>query len=85
MSDVDLLRIRPPAWMERAACIGREPDLFFGTETGPGKAAAAKRICASCPVVAECRAFADAEGLLGVWGGTTTKERRAAARGGGSP
>ncbi|USX50599.1 WhiB family transcriptional regulator [Lentzea sp. HUAS12] len=41
----------PPAWRERAACAGSDPSLF---DTA-GRIAAAKKVCASCPVIDECR------------------------------
>ena len=44
-------------WIERARCIGEDPELFFpvGT-TGPAIAQTARAIevCAGCPVRAEC-------------------------------
>lgn len=70
----------------RAAC--REPgidaDLFFPVgDSGPAvrQAAAAKAVCARCPVVAQCRdwALASAE-PDGIWGGMTAAERRIARR-----
>ncbi len=41
----------PPAWRERAACSDADPSLF---DTA-GRIAAAKKVCATCPVLAECR------------------------------
>ncbi|MFJ8811650.1 WhiB family transcriptional regulator [Amycolatopsis thermoflava] len=66
------------AWHEHAACRGTDPDAFF-PDPGPGAAeltAAAKRVCAVCPVRAACEAWArthDEE--FGVWGGQTEQER----------
>ncbi len=64
--------------MERAQCRGHDPELFF-PEPGPHMApamAAAKAICAMCPVVGECLSYALAEvGIVGVWGGTSVRER----------
>lgn len=58
----------------RAACRDADPDLFFpefGESAGP-----AKRICAGCPVQAECLAFAVASGeRFGVFGGLSERER----------
>lgn len=42
---------QPPAWRERAACAESDPDLFHNSH----RIAAAKAVCASCPVLAECR------------------------------
>lgn len=79
-------------WWSRAACLTAEPDLFFPISlTGPARlqVAAAKAVCAGCPVKAQCLSYALAAGPLhGVWGGTTDEERRRhkpAAAAGGSP
>jgi WhiB family redox-sensing transcriptional regulator len=72
-------------WQQDAACKDApDPDVFF-----PGKgedAEAAKRVCASCPVLGECLEFALAtmrapERDHGVYGGLTPAER-ARLRGG---
>ena len=73
-------------WTERAACHepGVDPELFFPvSESGlaAGEAAAAKAICARCPVAAECLAWALRAGEpAGIWGGTTPEERRLSRR-----
>lgn len=68
-------------WRDRAACLGLDPELFFPvSDVGPGavQTAAAKAVCARCPVRAECLADAlDAGNDYGVWGGLTEDERRA--------
>lgn len=70
----------PEHWSARAACLREDPELFFPvTETGPGseQVTLAKKICAHCPVVAECLAYALHAGEhTGIWGGTTPYERR---------
>ncbi|MET8944992.1 WhiB family transcriptional regulator [Streptomyces sp. NPDC004542] len=71
-------------WLRAAACVGEDPELFFpvGT-TGPAlrDAAAAKRVCARCPVTSPCLAYALAYGRTsGVWGGTCEEERDALLR-----
>jgi len=47
-------------WRSRAACLGADPELFFpAAEGGPvydAQVAAAKAMCARCPVTAECLA-----------------------------
>jgi hypothetical protein len=65
-----------PAWMERAACRGADPALFFPT-LGANTAAKAKAICAGCAVRQECLeyALADPESA-GVWAGMAERERR---------
>lgn len=65
---------RPP-WMDRAACTGVPLRLFFpavGEPTEP-----AKKICASCPVIAPCYHYAiDTPWLTGIWAGTSERQRR---------
>lgn len=73
-------------WVSRAACRRADPELFFPAPDAvvSGAAAAAKAVCARCPVRAPCLAYALATGQqYGVWGGATEGERRAMARGGG--
>jgi hypothetical protein len=56
-------------WQARAACRGMGSDLLFptsGNALGP-----ARRICARCPVLEECRTTAlDDPSLYGVWART---------------
>lgn len=64
-------------WRERAACKGLNPSLFF-TEKGPGRGdpyTEARKVCATCPVTAECLEVGIAE-KIGMWGGLSPKERR---------
>ena len=64
-----------PSWRRRAACRGLDPDLFFPERGESG--AAAKAVCAQCPVTRQCLAFALAnDETLGVWGATTPRARR---------
>lgn len=70
------------SWTERAACKTRKDiefvPVYEGAITAEWKAnaAAAKAVCASCPVKADCLADALAHwGTAGIWGGTTEKER----------
>jgi WhiB family transcriptional regulator, redox-sensing transcriptional regulator len=62
-------------WLERAACRGRDVELFYSLEEEDVRAALA--ICAVCEVQTECyeRAMTGRE-AFGVWGGTTETERR---------
>jgi WhiB family redox-sensing transcriptional regulator len=70
-------------WQLAGACRTADPDLFFHPEgeRGPRKYArdaAATAICASCPVIAQCREHALAvREPYGVWGGLTEDEREA--------
>jgi WhiB family redox-sensing transcriptional regulator len=68
------------------ACLDEDPELFFPIgNTGPAllQIEQAKAVCAGCPVLAECRAWALDNPKLaefGVWGGLSEDERRAAVR-----
>jgi WhiB family transcriptional regulator, redox-sensing transcriptional regulator len=70
------------SWGEHAACLdpGTDPEWFFPlSESGAGarQVAAAKAVCARCPVAAQCLAWAVLTGEpAGIWGGTTPEERR---------
>jgi WhiB family redox-sensing transcriptional regulator len=70
-------------WRDRAACRSADPELFFPVgDDGPALAqvAAAKAVCARCPVVAECLSFAMVVLPEGVAGGLTVQERRTRRR-----
>lgn len=54
-------------WQQEAACRGMDVSLFF-PEQGE-KSTAAKRVCAACPVAAQCREFAGQFHTYGVFGG----------------
>ncbi len=64
------------------ACDPDTAELFFGQDGERGhqardRQAAAKAICAVCPILRECRTVARADpSLEGIWGGETTQERR---------
>jgi hypothetical protein len=72
-----------PAWMRDAACRGHDPAVFFPGRTGAARTllVEARRICAACPVVEECRDHAVSRGeRFGVWGGLSEKQRREVRR-----
>lgn len=62
-------------WMEDAVCRQVDNELWYpekGESTQP-----AKKICAHCPVVAECLEYAlKNKERFGVWGNTSERERR---------
>jgi WhiB family redox-sensing transcriptional regulator len=69
-------------WREQAACASRSvPPVrwFFPDSThlvpGSKKIRRARRTCAMCPVRRPCLQVAIAEGLEGVWAGTTDADR----------
>ncbi|WP_351235447.1 WhiB family transcriptional regulator [Streptomyces sp. NPDC002133] len=70
-------------WREMAACLGRDPDLFFPVGNSNSGATLmqiteAKAVCRRCPVVEQCLNWAvKAVSVDGIWGGTTEVERRA--------
>jgi len=73
-------------WQNAAACRYGPLDLFFGPEEEqqhekPVREAAAKKVCASCPVRAACLDDAVTTGIrFGVFGGTGEDERQAIRR-----
>jgi hypothetical protein len=70
---------RPGDWRGQALCAQVDPDIFF-PDKGESPAAA-KRVCASCEVRAECLQDAlDRGERFGVWGGLSEHERRVLAR-----
>ena len=70
-------------WMDDAACLGTDPDIFFSTS--PDIRAAAKSICNSCPVRLQCLAYtinAEAQGntRYGISGGLSGNQRKRLAK-----
>ena len=67
-------------WRDQAVCTAVDPELFFPTAVGgrelARQEAAAKAVCARCPVLAQCRAWAMAALPHGVAGGLSEAERR---------
>jgi WhiB family redox-sensing transcriptional regulator len=66
-----------PDWHADARCrdypeVSWFPDRYGGDWETP------KRICARCPVLAECRSWAMRQGrsLQGIWGGLSEQQRR---------
>ena len=69
------------SWQEQARCQGADARLFFGPEKErirdrEAREGAAKRVCASCPVLRECRNHAlQTPELFGIWGGLSETDR----------
>ena len=66
---------------EKAACQGIEVDMFYWPEERGKNDQVVyldplRAICASCPIWAECLAYATVHEFFGVWGGMTTVERK---------
>lgn len=67
----------PLVWSTRAACAGHPELTDERTKRGARRAL---ELCAGCPVIAQCRAWADSEATyVGVAGGRVYVERRTAA------
>lgn len=73
------------AWKLRAPCRGADPELFFPTaKTGPRSAEYRRAVrdvrmtyCDRCPVIMQCRAYADHhDEKFGIWGGIGELERK---------
>ena len=67
-----------PDWRLQANCRGMDPELFFPSKGDLVAVRSARAVCAACVVRPECLAYALAlPGLdtLGIWGGTTFKQR----------
>ena len=63
------------SWQSDALCAQVDPEAFFPEKGGSAKAA--KRICQSCDVAAQCLAYAMAnDERFGIWGGKSERERR---------
>ena len=74
-------------WQQHGSCRSLSPDAFFHPEGERGaarvnRASAAKRVCDTCPVLAQCRVHAlAAREPYGIWGGLTEEERAATLAG----
>jgi WhiB family redox-sensing transcriptional regulator len=71
------------AWQREGACrglgLGESQAIFFPAR---GESVEnARAICGRCPVSAECLDFALEHHCIGVWGGTTERQRRMLRRG----
>jgi WhiB family redox-sensing transcriptional regulator len=63
-------------WRMRAACAGRDPELWFPDKIDHLSIRRAKSVCVRCPVTEECSAAAVARNEeYGIWGGKTYDER----------
>lgn len=66
-----------PDWRDRAACRWADPEAFWPAIGGQPEAALA--LCATCPVLGDCREDHQASRLPdegGIWWGTTANDRR---------
>jgi WhiB family redox-sensing transcriptional regulator len=69
-------------WQLSARCRGADPSMFFHADGERGSSRQqrecnAKRFCAQCPVIVQCRDYSLMfEEPYGIWGGLTEVERR---------
>lgn len=69
------------SWRERAACQGKDTEIFFTTDSSL-TAGTARAICRKCPVRVDCFAWAlRVPEQYGIWGGVGQSERMALSRG----
>jgi len=71
---------KPPGdWVKSSLCSQIDPELWFPAHARDAKVQESIAICQQCPVIEECKAYADEiEADFGVWGGELrgTKPRR---------
>ena len=71
----------PGPWADRALCAEADPDAWFPKKDQRSLGRAAQQICGHCPVRKQCLDYAlpgaDTWGgiAIGIWGGTTLRER----------
>lgn len=66
-----------PDWRQQAACRGLDTNLFVPDEyTSHWEIQHAKAVCQRCEVKQLCLTFAVENDEVGVWGGTTGRDRR---------
>ncbi|MGQ0826573.1 MAG: WhiB family transcriptional regulator [Actinomycetota bacterium] len=72
----------PLTWTDEAACAGQTRRFFAPPGERPEARAvrevSARTVCATCPVLLECRAWARENREYGFWGGESEEERAAA-------
>lgn len=61
-------------WYRKAKCYGIIDDVMF-FPSNAHEAEKGKRFCSDCPVSNHCKTYAIVYNLVGVWGGTSHKER----------
>jgi WhiB family redox-sensing transcriptional regulator len=72
-----MTRNQNPNYRDDAICAQSDPETFFPQKGSLGQMQIkeAKRICSECSVAYFCLTDALESGALGIWGGTTEKER----------
>jgi WhiB family transcriptional regulator, redox-sensing transcriptional regulator len=68
---------RETAWIKDAICSQTDPEVWVSDlPMQPALQRKLKGICNACPVSAECLNYALDNNFIGMWGGTTTSDRR---------
>ncbi|MER3395239.1 MAG: WhiB family transcriptional regulator [Acidimicrobiia bacterium] len=63
------------SWRKYGSCNGSDPELFY--PESEEETASALAICSTCRVREPCLEYAlEAREKLGIWGGTTERDRR---------
>lgn len=67
---LDEIDVSATAWQQRASCAGLSAIFIDGTRPEPDELETVVRICARCPVRAECGDYATREDVKwGIWAG----------------
>ena len=68
------------SWRDRAACFGMDINIFFPERGDRAGIAAARAVCAACPVSDECLTeilhVDSGTDYVGIFAGTSAQERR---------
>ena len=67
------------------ACRDADPELFFPNPSDTAGLVKAKAVCAACPLLRPCAAYALTHAVAGVWGGTSESDRQRLQRRHGMP
>lgn len=66
------------SWRQQGICSQTDPDIWFPGAGQTTQARLAIELCQQCPVRIECleAALTSEDEERGIWGGTTTKQRK---------
>jgi WhiB family transcriptional regulator, redox-sensing transcriptional regulator len=70
------IEARDDSWKDHGRCRGVSPGLFYPDNSDSASIAAAKAVCADCPVRDACLESALINNEQGIWGATDERERR---------
>jgi WhiB family redox-sensing transcriptional regulator len=66
-----------PTWQSHGACKGSDPDQYFPHPyVSHAQIVSIRAVCEACPVRRECADWGIHHEQLGIWGGTTDRQRR---------